>query len=35
MPGNAREMITLAERRFPSAFGSAFRQKVSASGIRK
>jgi hypothetical protein len=33
MPGNPREIITTAERRFPSASGSAFRLTVLGGGI--
>jgi hypothetical protein len=35
MPGNPREMITLAERRFPVRIRIAVHQKVSANGIPK
>jgi hypothetical protein len=35
MPGNPREMITLAERHFPVRIGSLFLQAVSANGIPK
>jgi len=34
MPGNPREMVTIAERAFSSASGSLFLCKVAASGIR-
>jgi hypothetical protein len=34
MLGNPREMIIMAERRFPCGSGLAFRQKVSASVIQ-
>ena len=35
MPGNPRDMIISAERRFPSASGSVFRPAASASVIPK
>ena len=35
MPGNPREMITLAERRFPVRIRIGLRQRISASGILK